>query len=821
MPVNCPVVNLKQGFMILNYLKAAVRNFMRYKGFAVINIASLTIGIIGCLLIGLFVADELSYDKSIPDGDRIYRLYEERKQISNTIFSTPVPPMYGTYLKDVYPEVEMVGRMMMLSDEYLVEIGETRNYENKGFFVDTTFLELFNFNFFEGTAVNSLQEPNRVVLSKEMARRYFGDQSAIGKTLVIDKTNFTVDGVLDDLPERIHLDFSYLMSLSSLQLPPERLNSWTWHQLYTYVKLKPGADVNKIEQSFKDYIRKEILILDTAEGSEFMPFFQHLHDIHLKSADFTFDNAIRGSSTHVKALTLIAVFVLVIACFNFINLATARSFKRSREIGVRKVVGAKRKQLIHQFISETILLSVIAVIISVIATVFILPLLNEFTGKAIEFNPITNPILGLLLLVGGVLIGLFAGLYPAFVLSAFRPVKVLKGGRVTDKGLSTAWLRKGLVVLQFALSMLLIISTIIVYRQTLFFTNADLGFNKEQVVTFQSRIESEEKFKSFKNEIRQITGVVSATSGYGLPGDIYAGETVDIPGENGTVQYPINLFIGDYDYIKTLGMRVIEGRDFSREMGTDEREAFIINETAVKHFGFNTPEEALGKPIHWKEWLPADSLNPVKKGRVIGVVADFHYKSLHEKVTASVIQIYPQISYKVAVKLKKGNIQETMKQINDLWNSYSPGYPFDYDFLEESFDKMYRSEQKLSALLGIFAITALIIGCMGLFALAALNAEERTKEIGIRKVLGAGSFRIIRLLTGNFLKLVVIAAAIAIPVAWFIMVEWLQNFPYHIDIEWWVFLLALLVSVAIALITITFQTVRVAMMKPVMSLRAE
>lgn len=807
--------------MILNYLKSAVRNFLRYKGFALINIASLTIGIVGCLLIGLFVADELAYDKEIADGDRIYRIYEERKQISNTVFSVPVPPMYGTYLKDVYPEVELVGRMMMLNDEFLFENGDIKSYESKGFFVDSTFLELFNFRFLEGNAVNSLQSPDRIVLTKDMALRYFGTTGVVGRTIQIDKENFMIDGVLDELPDHLHLDFRYLMSLSSVDLPPERMKNWTWHQLFTYVKFKPGSDVKRVEESFRAYIKKEIVPLDEAVGSEFMPLFQPLHDIHLKSADFTYDNAIRGNLTYVKALTIIAIFVLVIACFNFINLATARSFKRSREIGVRKVVGARRRQLIHQFLSETVLLSVISVILGILVTILLLPALNEFTGKAMVFKPFSNPLFGIALLIGGVVIGFFAGLYPAFILSTFRPVKVLKGARITDKGLSSAWLRKALVVLQFALSVLLIISTMIVYRQTIYFTTTDLGFEKEQVITFQARGGLDQKVETFKNELKQLPGVISVTSGYGLPGDAYAGETMIIPGENGDVTYPANTFIGDHDYIKTLGMQLIAGRDFSRDMRTDEREAFIINETAVKHFGFKSPQEAIGKPIYWAEWIPADSLNPVKKGKVIGVVADFHYKSLHEKVTASVIQLYPQVVFKVAVKLKEDNIQQTLKQINNLWNQYSPGYPFDYDFMEESFGLMYKSEQKLSSLLWIFAITALVIGCMGLFALTALNAEERTKEIGIRKVLGAGALQIISLLSGKFLKLILIAAAISMPVAWFAMDRWLQNFPYRINIEWWVFLLALFVAIAIALIIITLQTSRIATMKPVRAIRTE
>ncbi|HLN53996.1 MAG TPA: FtsX-like permease family protein [Lentimicrobium sp.] len=807
--------------MLINYFKSAVRNFIRYKVYALVNIASLTIGITGCLMIGLFVQDELSYDKKIPGGENIYRIYEQRKQISNTIYSVPVPPMYGTFLKSEYPEVESVGRILMYSDEFLLENGSIRNYEPKGVFADTSLLDIFSFKFIEGSAKNALKEVDRVVLTKKIARKYFGDSGALGKIIVIDKSNFTIDGVIDELPDHFHLDFSYLMSLSSLRLPPERMKAWTWHQLYTYVKFRPSADVKKVEENFRSYIKKEVLPMDKAVGSEFLPLFQRLSDIHLKSADFTYDNAIRGNLTYVKTLSIIALFVLVIACFNFINLSTARSFKRSREIGVRKVVGAHRNQLIHQFISETLVLSVIAVIIGIVLTILFLPALNNFTGKSISFDPLSNPLQGLVILVAGGIIGIIAGIYPAFVLSSFRPVNVLKGARVTDKGLSSAWLRRSLVVLQFALSVLLIISTLVVSRQTIFFVNNDLGFDKDHVITFQARGELEEKIETFKSEIRQLPGVISVTSGYGLPGDAYAGETVTIPGEDGNVEYPTNNFIGDYDYIKTLGMKIVAGRDFQREMGTDEREAFIINETAVRHFGFKTPQQSLGRSIYWNEWLPLDSLNPVKKGRVIGVVEDFHYKSLHEKVTASLIQIYPQVTYKVAAKLKEGNIQETLKQINDLWYQYSPGYPFIYDFMEDSFGLMYKNEQKLSYLLWIFSITALMIGCMGLFALTALNAEERTKEIGIRKILGAGVLQVISLLARNFLKLILISAVIAMPVAWFAMDRWLHNFPYRISISWWVFILAIIIVVVIALLTIILQTARVAMMKPVEAIRTE
>ncbi|MGE5317576.1 MAG: ABC transporter permease [Chloroflexota bacterium] len=807
--------------MLLNYLKSALRNFLRYKAFALVNILSLAIGMTGCLIIGLFVIDELKFDKHIKDHERIYRIYEEHKESNGTTYNAPVPPMYATFLKEQYPETEVAARILMLNDEFLLETGKFRNYENKGMYVDEHFLQVFPLEMFEGNNSTALEEPNSVVISRIMADQYFGKGNPVGKILTIDKSNYQVTGVFKSLPDHFHLDFRYLMSLSSLQFPEARMKIWTWHQFYTYVKFKPGTDYKLVETKFRDYIKKEILPLDKNADSKFMPFLQPLIDIHLKSATFVYDNSIRGNETYVKALSLLAFFVLVIACFNFVNLATARSFKRAREIGIRKVIGAHKKQLVSQFIGETVLLSVIALFIAMISAIYLLGPLNEFTGKSIVFNPFVNPLIFFALLSGGVLTGIIAGLYPAFILSSFRPIKDLKSMKGSDRTLSTAGFRKSLVVLQFVLSVLLIISTAIVYRQTVYFSKKDLGFNKEQVLTFQVRGELEQKLEAFKAELRQINGVTSVTSGYGLPGDRYAGDEVIIPGENGDVIHATTLFIGDHDYIKTLGLRLIEGRDFSREMATDEREAFIINETAVREFGFGTPSSAIGKPIKWREWNPVDSLHPIKKGKVIGVIEDFHYKSLHEKVSSSVIQLYPAVLYKIAVKLKPSETAATVTSIKHLWDQFSPVYPFDYDFIDDSYALMYNSEEKMGTLLWLFTIMAIMVGCMGLFALAALSAEERTKEIGIRKVLGAGIIQIMNLLSKSFMKLIVIASLIAMPLAWLAMNRWLEEFPYRVSIEWWIFVATFLLTAFIALVTISLQIIKVALMKPVKALRTE
>ncbi|HEX7844513.1 MAG TPA: FtsX-like permease family protein [Chitinophagaceae bacterium] len=567
-------------------------------------------------------------------------------------------------------------------------------------------------------------------------------------------------------------------------------------------------------------MRKEIFPTLTQAGSTFLPLFQPVGDIHLHSADFIYDNAVRGNQTYVRALTIIALFVLVIACFNFVNLATARSFRRAKEIGVRKVVGAERKQLIIQFIGETVMLAVMAMIISVAATFLIIPVLNQFTGKSIVFDLFSNPVLAMIILGSGIVIGVLAGLYPALVLSGFQPIRILKNMKMigTDGG---AWLRHALVGIQFFLSVLLIVATTVVYRQTQYLNDKDIGFSKDQVVYFQVRDDLERNLETFKTELKKNSNIVSVTSGYGLPGDRFAGDGVKTYGSDGEKDRSANVFIADHEYVKTLGLRIVAGRDFSKEMATDEKEAFLINEAAVKEWGFGTPEKALGQRLAWDEWAPQDKANPVKRGRIIGVVQDFHYKSLHEKVTPSVIHIYPQVQYAVAVKLKAAGIGSTIAYIREVWNKQVPGFPLNYKFMDETYGAMYKAETKLSDLLWIFTVMAIVVGCMGLFGLAAFSAEQRTKELGIRKVLGANALNIVGLLSKNFLLLVLISSVIAVPLAWWAMNKWLQDFPYRVNISWWIFGIAIVAALGITLITVSFQAIKAAFTSPVKSLKTE
>jgi putative ABC transport system permease protein len=805
--------------MLKSYFKIALRNLQRAAGPAVINILGLTIGITGCLLIGLYVWDEQQYDKFFNHRDRVARIYLERTTNTGNSFAAVTPPMFASFIKQQYPEVEHTLRILMWSGKKLVEVGEKKAYEEKGMIADSTFFQVFPLTFIRGDRRTALLDRASIIITEEIARKYFGDADPIDKMLKLDKVPLTVKGVVATLPEHFHLEFNYMVSLSSTGLPAERMQSWGWTQFFTYVMFKTPTDIARFEKKFQAAVKQADPDADQP-GFSNTPRLQRLTDIHLHSANLEFDNAKRGNASYVKGLTIIAIFVLLIACFNFINLSTAQSFRRAKEIGVRKVIGADRKQLVLQFTGETILISFIAVVISLIATALILPSLNTFTGKSIAFNLFANPVLLLLLVAGTLLIGLISGFYPALMMSGFQPITVLKGLKPTGDVTASNALRQGLVVLQFALSALLIVSTVIVYKQINFLRETDLGFNKDQLIYFNVQGDVEKHPEVFKEELKRAPGVVSVTGGYGLPGDALAGDGIIVPGKDGNKEHPATHLIVDHDYIKTMAIQLLAGRDFSKKYPTDIEEAFIINETAVKQLGFGTSEAALGKALHWNKWVK-DSINPVKQGKVIGVVKDFHVKSMHEKLSVTVLHIYPPELSKIAVKVKSANLPATIQYITDTWNKFSPDFPLDYKFLDENFAAMYKSEEKLGSLLLIFTVMAIFIACMGLFGLAAFNAKQRVKEIGIRKVLGASVLNIIAMLSGNFLRPVLIASLIAFPVAWWAMHNWLQDFEYRITIGWSIFLVCGVLSLVIALVTVSTQAIKAATANPVKSLRTE
>lgn len=808
--------------MFKNFFKTALRNITRHKGFSFINVAGLTLGLIACILIGLFVWDEHQYDKFLPEGDQVYRVYEEYTNHDGTQTLAVTAPMYATTLQQDFPEVEKTARVLMLPEtKTLFEAGNKKLYEESGYYVDSTFFEVFSLSLKYGTLKKALDGTASIVLSKEMAQRFFGNNNPVGKQILMDKVPYQVKAVFEK-NQKFHLQFDYLVPMAAAQIPAERMQKWGWHQFYTYVKIKKGTNITALQTKFQsDIQQKSKAFRDNAASSD-KPFFQSLKDIHLYSADFKFDAAQRGNITYVNALTIIAIFVLLIACFNFINLATAKSLQRAKEVGVRKSVGAGRRQLMFQFIGETIFLSCISVVIAVVLSIFLLPWLNNFTGKQISLLMFINPVVLLLFIVLIFIVGIIAGFYPALVLSGFKPVKVLKGTISSDeKPGKIPWIRHGLVITQFALSVLLIISALIVFNQTNYLHNKDLGFDKDQIMFFPMR--GDNMFKNadaFKNDLQQIAGVSSVSIGYGFPGDAVAGDDIIVPRNGENVSQSATQLMVDYDYIKTLGLKIIAGRDFSKAMSSDKDHAWIINETAVKSFGFGSPQNALGKDLAWHPW-GATNPDSLKTGKIIGVVKDFNYKSLYDKVETTVLQIFPDAAWKVAVKMKSADLSNTINSVKNVWNKFSPEYPLEYKFLDENFTQMYNTEDKLKSLLFIFTAIAIFVGCLGLFGLAAYTAERRKKEVGIRKVLGVSTQGVVLLLSKDFIKLVIISLLIASPVAWYFMNKWLQDFAYRIHISWWIFIITAILALSIAFITVSFQAIKAALANPVKSLRTD
>jgi putative ABC transport system permease protein len=808
--------------MISNYLKIACRNLLRHKSFSFINILGLTLGLSATLLIALFVQDERSFDKFIPDGNRIYRIYLKVNNNEGTNNSAVTPPMFTTSLQQEFPEVEQVLRILKLQSKDLFEVGDKRLYEEGGIAVNPTFFNLFPLSFTHGSAQNAINDPTSIVISQEMASRYFGKENPVGKQILRNKVPFQVKGVFQN-HSQFHLQIPYILPFAATGIPQERMKSWGWQQFYTYVKLKKGVDSQALQDKFLEYVKQKAHPNAKDGDFTYLPYFQPLYNIHLYSSDFKFDVlALRGNVTYVKALTIIALFILLIACFNFVNLSTAKSLQRAKEVGIRKTLGASRKQLMLQYMGETLLLTFISMFISVALTYLVVPWLNGFTEKRIVFGLFTNPLIAPMLLSLVLLVGVLAGFYPALVLSGFQPVKVLKGAGMNDsKPGKIPWLRHGLVVVQFSLSVMLIISAIVVIRQVNYLHNKDLGINKEQIMFFPMRGDKMiENYETFKNELLRSPNVSSVSIGYGFPGDIVAGDNIIVSKDGKRVWKPAKQILVDHDYIKTLGIQLASGRDFSKDMKTDKDAAFIINETAVKELGFGKAENALGKTLWWPVW-GAQSRDSLKQGQVIGVVKDFHYSSLYDKVETTVIQIFPDAYWKVAVKIKTANIVNTIDHVQNVWNRFSADYPIEYRFLDESFEQMYKSEDKLKSLLWIFAAITVFVACLGLFGLAAYAAERRKKEIGIRKVLGASVEGIVLLLSKEFVKLVVVALLIASPLAWYAMKGWLEDFAYRIELEWWIFAIAGVLAIVIALFTISFQSVKAALMNPVKSIRSE
>jgi putative ABC transport system permease protein len=807
--------------MLKNYLKIAWRNLLRYKGISLINILGLSIGITCCILVSLFIIDERSYDKYHADAGRIYRVVKDFVNDDGTkLPDATTPPAIAPAIQKDIPEIEKVVRFMPgWGSKFYVRNGEKRFIEENLYRADSSIFDVFTFQFLQGDPKSALKNPDAIVLTESIAKKYFGNENPIGKTLEINTWGpKPVTAIIKDMPDNSHFKIDLLMPLVYRNNNGERLDinsDWGWYNYYTYMKLKPGTNIASVDKKIRDVFKK-----NEPENNNFF-YSQAITGIHLTS-NLKWELRPNSDKVYIYIFGTVALFILLIACINYVNLTTARSTLRAREIGIRKVSGAIKKSLIAQFLAESVLITLIAAAIAILMAQLFLPAINTITGKNLSLVSEGNYIL-LAVLVFAILIGLIAGFYPALYLSSFEPIKVLKGERFS--GLRKFSLRKVLVVTQFTISIALIIGAIIVIKQINFIQNAKLGLNNDHVLMINDiGYLSWAERQKLKNDLLQVPGVKKVAATDGIVGGQNWTNGLRLKGsQNGQL---VNFLSIDYDYLDALKIELKEGRNFSPQFlsdtmnngtpGTTERQAgsIILNETALKDLG--VPSPAIGQQIVWGE-----EEDTTWNLQVVGVVKDFHFTSMKNEIKPFAFTIDNDRQWYLTVKLDGVNMNTSIEKIKNVWDQNVKARPFQYFFLDETYAKLYQSEMNFKKIFFYITFIAIFIACLGLFGLSSFITEQRTREIGIRKVMGASVPGIVGMLSKDFIKLVLIAALIAFPAAWWAMNKWLQDFVYRVNIGWWIFFVAALAAVCIALFTVSFQAIKAAVSNPVKSLRTE
>lgn len=807
--------------MFQNYFKIGWRNLSKQKMYSSIKIGGFALGIAACFLISLFIRDELSYDLQYPDVDRIYRVitsYNIDGDLEKGVwFQAP----FANAIKEDYPEIEKAGRynsseLFGAGSNEIRRADRIENTYEEGFtYADQELLDILGVRFIYGNPARALDEPNTIVITKRKADKFFPGENPLGKLFVLnsnDAVAYKIGGVIENFPRTSHLQFDFFITLKGLEFWPGEQSYWGATNYPTYILLRPGADVAQLEKKLLGVVEKYMLPLWIKNGmanpqNELKRYglqLQPIKDIHLRSEGIQ-DRLSHGDIRFVWLFGAIAGFILIIACINFVNLSTARSANRAKEVGLRKTVGSLRSNIINQFLTESLLFSFFSFGLGVLLASLLLPYFNLLSAKSLSF-PWNEWWLFPILLAAATMIGILAGLYPSFYLSAFKPINVLKGN--LSRGSKNSATRSSLVVFQFTTSIILIISTLVIYRQVEFILNKKLGFEKEQVLLIQGTNTLGDQVKTFKNELLRVSQVTSATISDYLPimGTKRNGDSFWNEGKKNESE-PVGgqVWIVDHDYVKTMGMKIIDGRNFSVDMPTDTA-SIIINRSMAKMLELNDP---IGKRIvNWRLYT------------IIGVVEDFHFESLREEIgpLAMVLGISPSI---VSVKVNTTDMPGLIQSLTTVWKKFSPNQPIRYAFLDEQYATMYADVQRMGRIFTSFAVLAIIVACMGLFALSAFMVEQRSKEISIRLVLGASLKSIFNLLTLNFLGLVLISIVIAVPLAWYLMKKWLEDFTYKTEITWDVFVFAGIMALCIAVLTISYQSIRAALMNPASSLRSE
>ncbi len=781
--------------MLANYIKIAFRNLQRNTIFSFINIFGLALGVTCAILITLWVADEVQYDKFHTGQSQLYRVLATVHWGATSTFNT-VPASLNEAFKKEIPEIQYAAN---LTDNNALLSVDNIAFKEKGYYASPDFLKMFSFPLLKGNAATALSSPANIVITQSLAKKYFKETDPIGQTIKINNSDvFQVSGVLRDIPSNSSLQFDWLIPFDVFERDNAWVKTWGNFSTYMYVKLRPEASFKNLNSKLKNFLQRA-----TASETKDEIFLQAFSDMYL-FGDFQSGKQNGGRIQYVRLFSIIACFVLMIGCINFMNLTTARYTRRVKEVGIRKVNGAGRKALVIQFLGEALLLTIISVLLSLVMVEVLLPFFNDLTGKMLEVDYHSPLFLGTLLIVT-LLTGFISGSYPALFLSSFKPVNILKSATVKTSGANT--LRKALVVFQFSLAIMLIIGTITVFNQIQFIKNKNIGFDKENLITLNLNSDIYKHRESFEEQLMQSDGILSVSSAGDYP--------IDIDGTSGDLSWPgkaadqmtsISATWVGYDYVKTIGVPLVAGRDFSRTRVDSSN--YIVNESAVRLMNLKDPVGA--KVSFWNG-----------EGQIIGVVKDFHLRSLHEPITPLILAFQPLNASFWVIRTEAGKTQEAIASLKKIYTQYDTPYPLEYTFMDETYEQRYKSEMIIGKLVNVFAVIAIFISCLGLFGLATFTAEQRTKEIGVRKVLGASLMSIMALLSKDYLKLIILAFLIICPIAYYIGEKWLEQFAYRISISWWIFMLTGIVSVIIALLTISIQTAKAASANPTDSLRIE
>lgn len=795
--------------MITNYLKIALRNFRRHKGYSFINIAGFAMGMACCMLILIYVRQELSFDRYHENADRLYRVaIDIRTQTSNREFA-PITPMAGPTLKADFPQVAQTARVLTAQGR-LVKRDEVFFYEDLFMYADPELFDVLTIPFIEGDPKSALAQPQSLVLTQRMADKYFGRADPLGKMLTINQKDYKITGIVANPPDNTHLKYDLIASMTTLADWGEMTN---WHStmFYTYVKLQTHVNGEEFSASISTLADKYIKERLLESGTEYYFFLQPITGIHLYS-NIRYEAEPPGNPDYIYILSLVGLIILLIAVLNFMNLATARAAKRANEVGMRKVVGAQRRQLIGQFLGESLLVALVSLGFALILARLTAPILNRLLGTSLAYQILLAPGILVILLASGICVGLASGLYPAFLLSRFKPISTLKGKNAGPSGLG---LRSALVVLQFSVTVALIIGTLTMYTQFNFMKNQHLGFDKEQklILPLRGGISIEENFETVKEVFIQHPSITTATVSSSVPGRGVSNFGTRLVGEeNAQNQSMFHLYF-DHDFVPNYGIEIVAGRAFQREMSTDIAGAFLLNEAAVKAFGWSRPEEAIGKRIQTGR---GGRVNPV-----IGITKDFHYRGLQNKVEPLVMEFLPAAFRIITLSLEISDLSTTLTFVESQWDTLFPGKPFEHFFLDTDFNQQYQADEQVGRIFGVFTYLGLFIACLGLLGLASFTAEIRTKEIGIRKVLGASVAKIVLMLSKQFTRWVLMANLIAWPLAYLFINRWLENFAYRTGISLWTYILSGGLALLIALVIVSYQCIRAATANPVDSLRYE